>query len=471
MSLTASNTNDHTRQKACSGARLEKDDFSEQEFLSKQNSKFQKTKYNCMSLRNAIGMYSTVKQAIQPQHAGCSQHHDTKRQKLDDGCRGGKTCDENDTKSSIQTKESRIIFDDFQISLTANQEKEFKSTVIGSFRTFCESASILSTANTILGWSTRSMRSDIYVAHLRARGDDRLEPVPFSKWFLSKIEEYNLDYPAMETDTSANVQAHLASRDSKHVAQNFLTWLERTSKSAHGSVLALTAFAAPPASLLPSRLTTSPSAKTETRNPATTISGVAEPCAAEQTPSEAAVVFAEAERAGVKGEESGAQPPTAAAAEARDAKAERDGVKGEGSLPGRGNLPAGQLSVASAATGSCSTMTLASAKDGSDAKAAHPAHEPIPAEASGAAGAAAAKTASCSVTHSAVNHGERWTKEEGGKEGERLDRHPYQQQTPAPALVHILVRGGRRLVHSLFHTCLSTPLLPVPPRARAGPCA
>jgi hypothetical protein len=221
--------------------------------------------------------------------------------------------------------------------------------------------------------------------------------------------------------------------------------------------------------LLPSRLPTSPSAKTGTRNPATTISGVAEPCAAEQTPSEAAVVFAEAERGGVKGEESGAQPPTAAAAAARDAKAERDGEKGEGSLPGRGNSPDGQLSVAPAA--SCSSMTLASAKVGSDAKAAHPAHEPIPAEPSGAAGAAAAKTASCSVTHSAVNHGERWTKEEGGKEGERLDRHPYQQQTPAPALVHILVRGGRRLVHSLFHTSLSTPLLPVPPRARAGPCA
>ena len=194
-----------------------------------------------MALRNAPSMLARVRHGEKP---NLSQHHnDNERLSagpplLTDGVHSdasdvhlGKreAGTYNGQESRIQTKQTRHIHPKDTLPLSANDEKKTKQEVIRALNGVSKSDSMISMATSILNWSTRPMRNEIYTYYYIQCHKYSLDPLSFANWFLSKIEEYNSSIHERDHDTSANVQAPLA--HSKDAAEDFLKWLKIPSRT------------------------------------------------------------------------------------------------------------------------------------------------------------------------------------------------------------------------------------------------
>jgi len=199
------------------------------------------TNKKIMTLRNAPGMMASVRHQISGENPNLSQYHKNnkglsehpplltdgvhsdvhlgKREAGTDGCQG----------SRIQTKQTRHNHPKDTLPLNANDEKKTKQEVIRALNGVSKSESMISMATSILNWSTRAMRNEIYTYYYIHCHTSSLDPLSLAKWFLSKIEEYNSSIHERDHDTSANVQAPLA--HSKDAAEDFLKWLKIPSRT------------------------------------------------------------------------------------------------------------------------------------------------------------------------------------------------------------------------------------------------
>ena len=198
-----------------------------------------------MTLRNAPAMMATVRNQISGGKPNLSQHHDDNKRLsagpplLTDGVHSDASPVHLGKReagayvgqdSRIQTKQTRLDHPKDTLTLCANDEKKIKKEVIRVLKGFSKSDSMIFMATSILNWSTRAMRIEIYTYYSIHCDDSKLDPLSLAEWFMSKIEEYNSSIH--ERDTSANVQASLANW--KDATEDFLKWLKIPSRTLNG---------------------------------------------------------------------------------------------------------------------------------------------------------------------------------------------------------------------------------------------
>ena len=224
---------------------------------AKRNRSYCQTKKKAMSLRKATGMIDQIHgrlkgtnadEVLKMQKQGANLDRTVLGVYESHGNSRKRDAEHNAVMKERDCARTKLRHEDNTTTLTSNEEAEIKKAVISIISNSSKPASIM--AQSIFVWSTRPMRTRIYTHHLPDFCRARLIPLSLSEWLLSKTEEYI-------ATTDAKVQASLSDEHARREAEQFLSWLDATSKAALTSALAsapASAHAAPASAGPPSNL-------------------------------------------------------------------------------------------------------------------------------------------------------------------------------------------------------------------------